>query len=255
MRMITSAALLLAASTASAGFFSDCDYTAARSVSAPAAGATRIVIIGRAGGLRVTGVRGIAEVRASGTACTSERDRLSNITLTATRVGSEVRIEAHVPDLSGFFWTGRSALDFEVTVPDSVPLRVEDSSGDLKIENVAAADVEDGSGALHVRNVAGDLSIRDSSGEITVDHVGGNVTIHDGSGSIEVDDAGSVNIPEDGSGSVEIRHVKHNVTIGDKGSGMVSVSDVGGDFVVHDKGSGRIEYARVAGRVDVPRKH
>ena len=54
---------------------------------------------------------------------------------------------------------------------------------------------------------------------------------------------------------VDIRHVKHNVTIGSKGSGGVFVSDVGGDLIVHNKGSGSIDDERVAGRVDVPRRH
>ena len=253
MRTFVLLILAFAATSASAGFFDDCDYTAARSVSAPLAGATSIVIIGRAGELRVSGVRGATEVRAKGTACTSDRDNLSRITLSATRNGSEVRIEANVPELHGFGW-GRDMLDFEVTVPDNIPLRIDDSSGELRVENVGAADIHDGSGSLHVRNVSGDLAIDDSSGEITVDHAGGNVTIEDTSGSIEVDDAGSVNIVSDGSGSVDIRNVKHNVTIGNKGSGSVSVSDVGGDFVVHHKGSGSIDYERVAGKVDIPRR-
>lgn len=252
MRILTSAALAVVAATASAGFFDDCDYTAARTASAPLAGATSIVIIGRAGGLRVCGMHGATEVRAKGTACTSDRDNLARITLTATRSGGAVRIEANVPSASSF-WS-RNALDFEVTVPDNIPLRIDDSSGELRVENVGAADIHDGSGGLFVRNVSGDLAIDDTSGGISVAHVGGNVTIIDTSGSIEVDDAGSVNIPSDTSGSVEIRHVKRDVIIGDKGSGHVFVSDVGGNFVVHHKGSGHVDYERVAGRVEIPQQ-
>src|SRR2546423_3005360 len=164
MRALTTFALAaLSAATASAGFFDDCDYTAARSASAPLAGATSIAIVGRAGELRVMGVRGATDVRAKGTACTSERDNLNRITLTATRVGSEVRIEANVPEMNGFGW-GRNGLDFEVTVPDNIPLRIDDSSGELRVENVGAADIHDSSGALHVRNVSGELRIDDSSG-------------------------------------------------------------------------------------------
>src|SRR5438876_2853675 len=158
MRTVTSFALLLAAASASAGFFDDCDYTAARDASAPLAGATSIVIVGRAGALRVTGIRGATEVRAKGTACTSERDNLNRITLTATRSGNAVRVEANLPEGNGFSW-GRNALDFEVTVPANIPLRIDDSSGDLRVEGVGAADIHDGSGGLHVRNVSGDLNI------------------------------------------------------------------------------------------------
>src|SRR5207244_4070496 len=132
---------------------------------------------------------------------------------TATRSGNAVRVEANLPEGNGFSW-GRNALDFEVTVPVNIPLRIDDSSGDLRVEGVGAADIHDGSGGLHVRNVSGDLNIEDSSGEIVVEHAGGTVTIDDSSGSIDVEDAGAVNIVADGSGSVEIRHVKRGVTIG-----------------------------------------
>ena len=253
MRNLISVALTLVATSATAGFFNDCNYTAARSASAPVAGATRIVIVGRAGALRVSGSRGIAEVRAKGTACSSERHNLDDITLTATRNGSEVRVEAKVPEFSG--WRSSNALDFEVSVPDNVPIRIDDSSGELRVENVGAADIHDSSGALHVHDVSGDLRIDDSSGEITVRHVGGVLTVADSSGSIDIDDAGAVEIPSDSSGSVEIRHVRRGVTVGEKGSGGLSVSDVGGDLVVRHKGSGSIDYERVAGRVEIPRRH
>src|SRR5438270_12258230 len=112
MRALASIALTLAAGSASAGWFgNDCDNTAARSASAPLAGATRIVIIGRAGTLRVTCARGATEVRATGTACSSDRDDLSKITLTATRSGSELRVEPNLPQ--SVYW-GRNSLDFAV---------------------------------------------------------------------------------------------------------------------------------------------
>lgn len=255
MRTLTTLALALVAATASAHMSDDCSYSAPRSASLPVAGATSIRIIGRAGELKVRGARGAAEVRASGTACTFDKGSLDRITLTATREGSTIRIEASVPEVMSFLTWGHHGLDFEVTVPDNIPLRIDDSSGELEVQNIGAADIHDSSGALHVRDVSGDLRIDDSSGEITVDHVGGRLTIEDSSGSIDVEDAGDVEIPSDGSGSVDIRHVKRNVTVGSKGSGSVSVEDVGGDLTVRSKGSGHVEYDDVRGKVDVPRRH
>jgi hypothetical protein len=254
MRTLTTVALaLLAASSASAGMFDDCNYTAPRSAAISLAGATSVRIIGRAGELRVTGARGVAEVRAKGTACTSDKGNLDRITLEATREGSTVRIEAKVPQQpSGIMNWGNNGLDFEVTVPDNLPLRIDDSSGEMHVENVASAEIHDSSGSLHVRNVSGNVEIEDSSGEITVDHVGGRVTIEDSSGSIDVDDVAEIEIPSDGSGGVEIRRVKRNVIVGSKGSGGISVEDVGGDLVVRSKGSGHIDHDGVRGRVDIP---
>ncbi|MEO6260085.1 MAG: hypothetical protein ABIP63_07020 [Thermoanaerobaculia bacterium] len=255
MRTAIAALAILTATTASAGLWGDCSYTERRNASAPADGLTRIVIVGRAGTLHITGRRGAAEVRATGTACSSDRDVLKNILLTSQRTGSELRVEAEIPDTSNSFFGSDASLDFEVAVPDSVALVIEDGSGEMTVESVASADITDGSGALEIRKVAGDLRVRDGSGELVIDDVAGSVSITDGSGDITIRQAGSVNIAADGSGSVDIRNVKRDVLIGRKGSGSVEVADVGGDLRVGRKGSGHVEYQRVAGRVEIPERN
>jgi len=253
MRTLIAAAVLLTATSASAGLFDDCSHTAPRNASISAAGATRIVVIGRAGSLRVTGGSGV-EVRATGTACTSDAGFLPRINLTATRSGSEVRIEAVIPEWTGFGWNQQARLDFEVALPGNVPLEVRDGSGELTIENVGPLDVDDGSGELQIRSAHGDVSVKDGSGAMHIDDVTGDVRIVDGSGEIVVSKVGgSVVVADDGSGAIDIHNVRHNVTIKDDGSGSVDVSDVGGDFTVGSKGSGSVSSDRVAGRVSVPR--
>src|SRR5437764_6750405 len=235
---------LCMAATASADIFGDCSFTEKRNVAAPAAGVSRIVIIGRAGYLHINGRRGAGEVRAAGTACASSRDVLSDTKLTLSRSGSELRIEAETPDNSGIFSSAK--LDFDVTVPDNIALRVEDGSGDLTIDTVASIDLTDGSGDIDIRNVIGDVSVRDGSGDMKLDNISGNVHISDGSGDIDVNGAGSVEIANDGSGGVDIRNVNHDVHIGDKVSGSCEVTDVGGNFHVGHKGGGSIDWHRVA---------
>jgi hypothetical protein len=253
MRTLASLALLLTATTASAGLFGDdCTHRAARNVAGPIAGVTRVVIVGRAGTLHVGGHRGGGEVRATGTACTSSAELLNQTKLTLSRSGSELRIEAEMPDSETMFDTAK--LDFEVSVPDNVRLSIEDGSGALTIDNVGATDVIDGSGDLHIRNVAGDLSVHDGSGEMTIESVSGNVRVNDGSGDINIHDAGSVTIANDGSGGVDIRNIKGDVAIGNKGSGSVDVDGVGGNFRVANKGGGSINWNRVSGHVDVPER-
>src|SRR4051794_7940348 len=252
MRTLAALALPLTTATASADIFGDCSFTEKRNVAAPAAGVSRIVIIGRAGYLHINGRRGAGEVRASGTACASSRDVLADTKLTLSRSGSELRVEAETPDNSGIFSSAK--LDFEVTVPDNIPLRVEDGSGDLTIDTVASVDLTDGSGDVGIRNVLGDVSVHDGSGDMKIDNVSGNVHISDGSGDIDVNGAGNVEISNDGSGEANIHNVKHDVHIGNKGSGSVEVSDVGGNFHVGNKGGGSIDWHRVAGHVDVPER-
>jgi DUF4097 and DUF4098 domain-containing protein YvlB len=251
MKLSAFAALaLLIAASASAGIFSDCDQKAPRSVATPSGGLTRIVIVGRAGSLRVEGRSGAGEVRASGTACASSGSLLADVQLRATRSGSELRIEAEIPDN---LFNEEAALDFTVIVPSNVAVSIHDGSGDLDVLNTGTTEIIDGSGDLAVKGVNGNLSVRDGSGDMQLSDIAGDVRITDGSGGIDVKRANSVTIDADGSGEVEIVNVKRNVTILVKGSGDVHVADVGGDFTVQSKGSGRIDNERVAGRLSLPR--
>jgi hypothetical protein len=254
MRTLASLVLLFTAATASADLFGgDCSYSEKRSVASPAAGVTRIVVIGRAGTLHIGGRRNVAQATATGTACSSSRDGLNETKLVMSRSGSELRIEAVTPEHE-FFGSSSARLDFDVVVPDGVPIEVEDGSGDMTIENVGPVEVTDGSGDMTIRNVSGNLSVHDGSGDMKLENIAGDVRVTDGSGEIEVQGAGSVDVGNDGSGSVDIRNVKRDVHIGNKGSGSVDVSDVGGNFRVGNKGGGSVRWERVSGRVDVPER-
>ncbi|HEY2321978.1 MAG TPA: hypothetical protein VGJ82_03855 [Thermoanaerobaculia bacterium] len=250
---------LFAAGAAQAGWFDECEHRAHRAAQIDMAGVTHVIVIAKAGSLRVEGRDGARTVAATGEACSSDEDVLRDITLTATRSGSTATIEAHVPSLNGwnFFGSGNAALDLKVTLPSNVPVDINDTSGAMIVLNVGRCSIDDTSGEIDVRRVHGDLTIRDTSGAIYVDDVAGNVHIpHDSSGEIEVRRvAGGVAIDEDSSGGVTISEVKRSVFIGSKGSGSIFVSDVGGDFTVEHKGSGGIDYARVAGRVNIPERH
>lgn len=229
---LIAAAALATATTASAGFFSDCDHSAPRSLSSPIAGVTKVIVIGHAGTLKVEGRSGAGDVRANGTACASSESLLHDIALRATRAGNELRIEADIPE---DLFTEQASLDFTVTLPNNIPVVVKDGSGSLEVVNTASADITDGSGELIVKGVNGDVAIQDGSGSIDVSDVTGQVRIRDGSGSIDVARAGSVLVEADGSGSID-------------------VADIRGDFTVGQKGSGSIDYERVGGKVNVPER-
>ena len=247
------AASLLAAAPLSADRFGDCSHSAPRRVSAPAAGVTRVVVIGKAGSLKVSGRQGAADIVANGTACSSDAGDLPRIVLESKRSGSDLRIEAVIPE--GMFFSLASArLDFEVVVPSNLPLVVTDGSGSVLVENVAAASITDGSGEIEVRGVAGNVTVTDGSGSLSVDNVGGEVRITDGSGSIDIRRTGAVVIEADGSGSIDIATIARSVTIEDDGSGSVQVADVRGDFSLLEKGSGTVDYDRIGGRVRVNKR-
>lgn len=251
-------------------FDEDCKYTAPRHASTPAAGITRVVIHAEAGYLNVEGQQGGSQVSVAGTACTSEEEFLPRMTLTLRKQGSELHIDAEIPEKTVIFGFFAARLDFNVTLPAGLPVTIDDGSGWIKVANTGATSIEDGSGAITVRNVRGALSINDGSGAIDIDNVTGDVTIDDGSGELTVrnvaggvqieDGSGAITVAkvdalrirDDGSGSIVVNGVRRDVTIDEDGSGAIDVADVGGNFTVGRKGSGSIGYERVSGRVSVP---
>ncbi len=247
-------AVTLAATAGRAGMFG-CDHTASRRVTAPVAGVTRVLVIGHAGSLHVTGHSGATEVVASGTACSSDKSALDEIQLRSERNGSELKIEAVIPNLNQIFWNSSARLDFEVTLPDTMALEVRDGSGETKIDNAGDLRVHDGSGTLTIRGVRGNAEVTDGSGTLEISDVSGDVRVTDGSGGMEIDRIGGNVVIDDGSGSIDVSNVQRNVTIEDDGSGSVDVHDVRGDFTVKSKGSGQITSNRIGGRVTIPRRH
>ena len=213
------------------------DYDAQRTATVNAAGATSVRIDARAGQLRVTGRADLTEVRVRGTARASSRDLLEDIKVEAVRNGNQVEVRALLPEIRDSRWNESAILDLVIEVPATLALDVDDTSGDMAIESVGAkVRIEDSSGDIRVRDV-GDVWIRDSSGGIDVRGV-----------------KGSVDIDDDSSGEIEVYDVTGSVHIGRDSSGSIDVSRVGGDFVVEHDGSGTIDYDGVKGKIDIPRK-
>jgi hypothetical protein len=214
------------------------DYDAPRNATVNASGATLLKIDARAGQLRVTGRTDVTEVRVRGTARASSRGLLDDIKLEATRDGNTVNVRAVMPEYRDSGWNTQALLDLVIEVPAALPLDVDDTSGDLTIEGVAAKiRIEDNSGNIRVRDAGGDVWISDSSGGIDIRGV-----------------KGSVDIDEDSSGEIEVYDVTGSVRVGRDSSGSIDVSRVGGDFIVERDGSGSIDYDGVKGKVDIPSK-
>lgn len=215
------------------------NYDEPRNATVNASGATLLKVDARAGMLRITGRADITEVRVRGTARASSKSLLEDIKLEAVRKGDEVNVRAVMPDMRDCCsWNNEALLDLVIEVPAKLALDVDDTSGDMTIEGVAAKiRIEDNSGNIRVRDAGGDLWISDSSGGIDIRGV-----------------KGSVDIDEDSSGEIEVYDVTGSVHVGRDSSGSIDVSRVGGDFVVDHDGSGSIDYDGVKGKVDIPRK-
>jgi Putative adhesin len=251
-----------------------CNHSADRSASVDATGATRIVISAGAGDLDVRGEKGQTAVHASGRACASSEESLGQIAIASRRDGDTVYINTILPPIQqGMFGFWRHAtLDLQVTLPSSIPLELDDSSGDLALRSVQAAVVTDSSGDMEIDSVAGELTLTDSSGDVTVRNVGavrvsdssgnieladiqGNVEVAiDSSGDLRIDRVGSVHILNDSSGDIVITQIQGDVRIDVDSSGDINVTNVRGDFSVGADSSGSIHQSSVLGAVRLPAK-
>lgn len=213
-----------------------------------------------AGDLEVIGVAGTNEAMIHGKVCVSKESWLqqSNInTLSANRA----QISVDLPKISGswslFGMSSYASMDLHIEVPQDLAIDVKDSSGDIRLKNIAAVQIVDSSGDIELDNGHGPVHIRDSSGDIEVIQVQGDVTINtDSSGDIEIKDiTGMVLVEQDSSGDIRVARVTSNVIIESDSSGDINVSHVGGDFSVLSDGSGSIRSSDIAGKVQLPDYH
>lgn len=78
----------------------------------------------------------------------------------------------------------RCDVEYDLTVPASVRVRVRSDSGRVDVAGVASADARSDSGSVTVRHIAGDVSAHTDSGSVIVEDVGGAFSTGTDSGSI-----------------------------------------------------------------------
>ncbi len=124
-----------------------------------------------------------------------------------------------------------AVINLTVSVPKDMPLEIDDGSGSVVVEDLAAVRIDDGSGSIRVDRIAGEVKIDDGSGGIEIDDVKGNVSVDDGSGEILIRRVGGTVTIDDGSGSIDIKDVDKDVRLVRTGSGGVDVSNVKGQVI------------------------
>ena len=156
-------------------------------------------------------------------------------------------------------------IDFEVVVPAGIPLEVRDTSGIIRISQMAApVDVHDGSGTFAISDIHGRVALDKESGDIQVERITGPVKIASKSGQMKLRDLGELEIEQsDGNldvantgaarihnrgGNIRITGVNGPLEIDDE-SGEISVADTHGDVNIRDT-SGQIRITR-AGAVTI----
>jgi hypothetical protein len=135
-------------------------------------------------------------------------------------------------------------IDLEVSMPPSLALLVDDSSGDISIDSINnGLTLNDRSGDIELNNIAGTVKIEDRSGDVLGKNLRGNVTINDRSGEIQLKDVeGDVNI-DDSSGDIRATNIAGVVTIEDR-SGDINI-DGAADFRLKNDGSGEVNLRNI----------
>ena len=234
------------------------DFVEERTFEQPGEGIERMKIVAGPGNLEVIGDEDAKDVTIQATIRVDDLSGADAAAFVAEYVQLHFEIrsgtltftsEVNNPGiLRSIFGEGGSAsVDLVVHMPRAWPLRVEDGSGDIRIDQLrAGVSVEDGSGDIEISSVAGGADIDDSSGDTTLRRIRGPVVVVDGSGDILVTDVrGEITI-DDGSGTVEIRDVVGTITI-DDGSGHIVVENVEGDVRIEDAGSGGVTLKDITG--------
>ena len=200
----------------------------------------RLDIRAGAGSLTVTGREGLAAIEVRAEVVAPEvRDKdmeeyiRDRVELTLEKRGDIAVLVGRIRDNGRLFHFGENArIDLTVTIPKTMALDIDDGSGDMVVEDLAAAlRIEDGSGSIRVVRVAGNVRIDDGSGGLEVSDVTGDVTIDDGSGEVRVRRVGGTVTLDDGSGGVDIEDVEKDVRLINTGSGGVDVSGVKGQVI------------------------
>lgn len=214
------------------GQWSPCKARRSLSESIDVSGASSAKIVASAGDLRVSGAAGQTRLEASAEACAVDEAALDEMELLVERRGDQLYVETVMAQSKQ--WKGNRRMDLVVVLPESLAVEVVDRSGDLRVEDVAAAKIDDSSGDLVVDGVSGDVEIEDSSGDVRVDEVAGDVRVDDRSGNVRITDVGGSVTVRDRSGDVIVRDVEGDLTVPEDGSGSVDHRDVRGRVTLDD---------------------
>jgi len=216
-----------------------------------------LAITSAAGDLVVVGVAGAREAAIHGRVCASKEAWLDSTDIyTASGKRAEISADMPKPDDGWSFGNTYLLLDMRIEVPDDLPLDVTDSSGDMRLKNIAEVIVRDSSGDIEIEDARGQVTVSDSSGDIDITGAAGDVTIEsDSSGDIAaVDIDGNFRVVSDSSGDIDANRVSDDFIVERDSSGDISARDIGGDFRVLRDGSGSIRSSGVKGALEIPDK-
>jgi hypothetical protein len=129
----------------------------------------------------------------------------------------------------------RCRVDYDLTVPATVRVRVRTDRGRITIAGVASADTGSDSGSVAVRHVTGDVSARSDSGSITLQDVGGTLATSTDSGAVHATELRSATATvSSGSGAVRMAFTHAPTSVrATNDSGALRLALPGGPYSVN----------------------
>lgn len=142
-------------------------------------------------------------------------------------------------------WQSIRKARFDITIPDDVFLKVDNSSGDVKVEGISGNDyiIETSSGDIFLKDISGKLKARSTSGDVVIDNLSGNIDMQSTSGDQEYRKIVGNLETRATSGDIDIRDVKGNL-YAKTTSGDIEIDDVEGSLSLNAT-SGNLEGYRV----------
>src|SRR6185437_13484341 len=239
--LLLAGASLLALSFTALGA-EQCRYSAPRNAEINAAGLKSLMVEIGPDDLVLHGEPGLTNVVVRGTACASNEKWLQDVKIEATRSGDTVSVIAHDGDhtmMMSLFGGSYAYLKLDVRVPQSLAIKLQEGSGDAKVDNVAALDASLGSGDLKASGIAGAFGLSVGSGDVVASDAGSFDLSSLGSGDASMDGVhGNAHAGSIGSGDLVLSNVKGDVSLGSIASGDAKVSSVGGSLDAKSVGSG-----------------
>jgi hypothetical protein len=247
----------LVATVASGGVQAwDCKFEKTIELTMNLSGSEELSIAAKAGDLKVTGHADRSEAHILGKVCASKAEWLDE-TRVLTEGGRQASIAVETPAMENgwtFFSSRYLYVDLEIDVPAAVALDIQDSSGDVTVRGTGPVNLNDSSGDIILEDVNGRVVLKDSSGDIELHRVAGDVTVRqDSSGDIYGSDiSGSVLVEHDSSGDIRFEGLQGDYVVERDSSGDIVAKTVSGAFRVVNDGSGDVSYTDVSGEVEVP---
>jgi hypothetical protein len=234
-----------------------------------------------------------ADIKVSASDAADAKSFAENIAILVEPSSTLLNVRTRYPERPGSFFGSRQisySVNYDVAVPENMPLQVRNSFGAVSVTgSQAACDIktshgrlqfndgrgtqrlENAFGSIQVSGNTGDVAVENTNGSINVSGIKGALTLRDRFGSVHVADvtkgakivnnngrvelsgAGDISQIDNSFGPVAVSNVKGDLTANNQ-NGPLEVNNVTGSATLTN-GFGPVRFSNVSGQVTVPNRN